>query len=253
MSVSATPKEPAKGPRGIEKLVVLFRSGLAVLATVFWTTTAIVLYPVWKGSGVACQPRWARSVLRCVGVRVKVVREVALDPPVIYTANHQSTLDILTLFSQLEGLRFVSKIELAKAPLIGPCMRIGGHIFLDRGRSRQTVRALKDAAEDIREIGRSVVIFPEGTRYADGELGPFKRGAILLARSCRIPIVPVGIVGTPDLMAPDAFLARAGEVVINIGSPIDTEDYRGRDPELIERLRREITRLAEYPGPSPKG
>ncbi len=127
------------------------------------------------------QNLWARHALWLVGVRVVVEDERSdeerLVAPVVFVTNHQSGLDILVLFAALGGaLRFLVKKELRRTPLLGRVMHVAGYPFVDRRDREQAHAAIRDAARQIH--GRaSVIVFPEGTRGPEGQLGQFKAGA----------------------------------------------------------------------------
>ncbi len=227
-------------------MIVYLRTGMALLATVFWCSLGLILYPFWRRACVVMQHLWARNLLWWTRIKVSSRGNDEIKGPVIFASNHQSSLDIISLAALFEDLRFVSKAELRRAPFVGLCMHLSGHVFLDRDRKKQTIEALRDAAVDVRKVGRSVVIFPEGTRFVKGKLGPFKRGIILFARACELPIVPVGIRNSLQLMPPTGIKATPGVVEIHIGEPINVSDYDGRDRELLSVLRQEILELSNY-------
>lgn len=230
-------------------IVDRIRTGLGLLATLLWAFLAIVVTPFWREGSATVQVLWARTLLLLAGVRVTVHGERA-TPPVIYASNHQSAVDILVVLSRIESVRFVAKVELRRAFLLGPAMAVCRHVFFDRKKARQSLDALRDVAEDVRKVGRSLLIFPEGTRFAEGRLGPLKRGVVLIARGCGLPIVPLGIVGSPEVLPPGSLTARRGEVAIHIGEPIDPADYEGRDAELLQAVGDAITSLAGYAEPA---
>lgn len=103
-------------------------------------------------------------------------------------------------------------------------MRLTGYISVDRA-DRKTVAATIDAAVKQLQSGISMVIFPEGTRSLDGRLRPFKRGACVIAIHAGVPVVPVSIAGTRELMPKGQRTIRPGEVFIHFGIPVDVSQY----------------------------
>ena len=98
------------------------------------------------------------------------------------------------------------------------------------------------AAERIRD-GRSVVLFPEGSRSLDGSLGPFKKGAFHLAVQAGVPVVPVAITGSFDVVPPRAFRVRPGPVKVFVEPPVDVTPFRPEDYQgLSARVRETIER-----------
>ncbi len=122
---------------------------------------------------------WASMILKIAGVRVQVRGLDRLDParPYIFIANHQSNVDIPALIKSLPGfqLRWIAKKQLAYIPFFGWALWASRHILVDRSNRAGAMASLRQSKERL-AAGISVVIFPEGTRGADAELLPFKRG-----------------------------------------------------------------------------
>jgi 1-acyl-sn-glycerol-3-phosphate acyltransferase len=188
---------------------------------------------------VQCLPRWwARSICWCAGVRVSVtgLENLSLAGPYIFAANHQSQFDIFALQGYLGAdFRWMAKKELFAIPIFGAGMRAAGYISVDRSKGRQALQSLNEAAHRISD-GTSVIIFPEGTRSPDGELLPFKSGTMVLAIKAGVPIVPVAITGTHQIMAKGKLLARPGQVRISLGKPIDTTQFKTADKQALATL-----------------
>ena len=139
---------------------------------------------------------WTWAILKIGGIRLRVRGLERLNPhrPYIFIANHQSYIDIPIMIQALPGfqLRWIAKKELIWVPLFGWALWCAKHILVDRFNFSKATASLKNAEERIRD-GASVVIFPEGTRSAQGELLPFKRGGFVLAIKTQTPLVPVTI------------------------------------------------------------
>ena len=146
---------------------------------------------------------WTWGILKAGGIRVRVKGLERLDPTrqYIFMANHQSNIDIPVLVRSLSQfqLRWVAKKELLFVPLFGWAMWASKHIVVDRTNRSQAMASLRKAKERI-EGGISVVLFPEGTRSADGQLLPFKSGGFILAVKTQTPIVPIAINGSGALL-----------------------------------------------------
>ena len=225
--------------------IAYFRLLLGLMATVFWCSLALLLRPFWSRSVIVLQPFWARTVLFFAGVKVNVRSEESICPPVIYVANHQSGLDILVMIGHMpDSVRFVAKKQLANVPFTGWCMRAADYLFIDRDNPGGAREKLRQAGAEIRSGGRSVIMFPEGTRYPSGHLGPFKSGAFYLALAAETALVPVGITNTGELMERKSLLCHSGHVDINIGPLINTSHWIGRENELRDYMRDEVKRLA---------
>jgi 1-acyl-sn-glycerol-3-phosphate acyltransferase len=186
---------------------------------------------------------WARFILFGSGVRVKVRGYYYIDPSesYIYMPNHQSDFDIPVLLAHLKvQFRWLAKAELFKIPFFGQAMRRAGYISINRKERRAAFESLKKAAEMIRN-GVSVLIFPEGTRSNDGKIAPFKKGGFLLAVDSGVPIMPIIIYGTREIMPKDRLVIKPGNVILEIRKPIETYAYtRKRKNDLIETVRQVI-------------
>ena len=190
---------------------------------------------------------WARTVMRSSGIELQVVGGELLVPgdPCVFMSNHQSHVDIPTLVAVLPDVPgFIAKKELQRVPFLGKAMTVAGHVFVDRGKQAQAFKALADAAEQVRQ-GRPVLVFPEGTRGDGKSVRPLKKGGFHLARRAGVPIVPVGIRGTCDILPRNVWRMRPGTVIVHIGAPIAADEVSTLPlPELIVRTRREIAQLA---------
>ena len=183
---------------------------------------------------------WSRDILRAAGTPViaEGLEHIPRDQPVMYASNHSSMFDIWALFATLPGsVRFVAKQELFKIPLLGGAMRAVGHIPIDRGARKKAFEAYDEAARTIREGTSSIVVFPEGTRSRTGELLPFKNAPFGLAIAAQVPIVPVYVHLTFEILPKGAWRLRPRPIRLLAGRPIMTTGLR---PEDRERLRNEV-------------
>ena len=181
---------------------------------------------------------WASSICWASGVEVTVTGTEPLDPekPYIFAANHQSQFDILVLQGYLGvDFRWLAKKELFRVPIWGPAMRRAGYIPVDRSHGRKAIKSLDEAAQKIAS-GTSVIIFPEGTRSKDGKLQDFKAGAMVLAIKSGVPIVPVAILGTYEILPKGKLLMTPGKVQIRAGCPIETKNCSARDKHDLARV-----------------
>ncbi len=191
--------------------------------------------------------RWARPLL--TSARVEVVVEGAEKIPdgmaAVLVANHQSWYDVFAMLVHLPfKMRWVGKKELVKVPLFGPSWLACGNIPIDRSDRRAAIRSLELAGETLRREGAMIIMFPEGTRSDGGEMLPFKKGAFMLALQLGVPIVPVGVSGSREVMPKGSLTVRPGTVTVRVGDPISVEGRSLSDrDELMLEARDAIERL----------
>ncbi|BBO89392.1 lysophospholipid acyltransferase family protein [Desulfosarcina ovata] len=191
---------------------------------------------------------WANSILWVSRVKITVVGAERLDQKrsYIYMANHQSNADIPLLLGRLPvQFRWLAKAELFRIPIFGRAMRGVGYISIDRSNRKSAFESLTRAARTIRD-GTSVLIFPEGTRSPDGNLLPFKKGGFVLAVDSGVPIVPIVIRGTRDIVPKGHFMIRPTPVRMEILDPLETADYTRKTKDaLLQRVRTILTEHLE--------
>jgi 1-acyl-sn-glycerol-3-phosphate acyltransferase len=203
----------------------LYNAGNVVLRSYLWRRN------MHKACDNAAR-RWAKAILWAAGVRVILdgVENLLTDGPQIVVSNHQSWFDVFVLAAHLPvRYRFVAKQELGSIPVFGRSWKSCGHVSVDRGNREAAVEALDQAWREVREDRLTMILFAEGTRSLDGRLQPFKKGAFVLAVQGQVPIVPVAVVGSREIMAKGATRVRPGLVTVRIGTPIPTEGSTIRD------------------------
>ncbi len=221
-----------------------------ILVTVLYSIGAILVRPFDRSHRVyhAMMRSWSRVLLKLLRVRVEVtgLDRVDRSKAYIYLANHSSYLDIIAIGAVLPGGGlFVYKEELTKVPVWGWSLRASPFIMIRRADPRDAMRSIERAAGEIREMGESVVIFPEGTRSADGRVQPFRRGGFLLAAKTGVPLVPLAIRGAAPLLPRGEWRVRPGTIQVEFGYPIPTPEAisRNQERELQTRLYDELSRM----------
>ena len=220
-----------------------------------WVAIVAIAVTIFSASGVIAfslvRPKsawvdrliriWARTILSAAGVSIRTENEAALEPDRHYViiANHCSYLDIPSLQAAInQPLRFMAKKSLFSIPLFGQALQISGFVPVDRNNRKTAVRSFDMAAAQIR-TGRTVVVFPEEGRSRTRDMRPFQRGAFLLALRSGLPIVPVAIRGTFEVLPVGRLSIRPGTVTVVIGEPIDTAQWSIRRREELATLMRE--------------
>jgi 1-acyl-sn-glycerol-3-phosphate acyltransferase len=195
--------------------------------------------------------RWARVLVDRWRMTLDTdgLDRVPTDALCVLVANHQSYLDVIALFAVLPVTPvFLAKRELERAPLFGRAMKLGGHVFVDRGKHDKAMASMEEAARQLRP-GQPLAVFPEGTRAKHAGIRPFKKGAFHLAKSAHACIVPIGIAGSLEAW-PRSELAPLPDrtVSLRVGAPIAVTDVDASDVEaLAARARAEVAALAGLP------
>ncbi len=171
-------------------------------------------------------------------IRIEGRGKISKDLTYVIISNHQSILD--TILINIIGLRFkwISKIETFKIPVIGWYLRMADYITVDRSDDVSKEKMLERSLGFLKE-GTSIMIFPEGTRSPDLSIGFFKRGAFQLAINAGVPILPVLIDGTGNILPKHGLMVKGRSVVsINIFDPVFPESFGTNDPvKLSEKFR----------------
>lgn len=221
---------------------------LIVLATAIFGTLSL-LASAFDSSGRtqhSIARVWARILLAASGARTRVEGLDKLPPGAscVLVANHLSYIDIPAVLALIPlQIRFFAKKGLFRIPLLGGHLRRAGHLPVVRENPRASLKSLSEGARLMRERGVSVLLFPEGGRSPEA-MREFKEGAAYLAIKAGVPAVPIGIIGTREVLPMASFHVRPHAVTIRIGDPISTAglklDARG---ELSETLRRKVAEL----------
>ena len=182
---------------------------------------------------------WTRVILFLGGVRVVVTGLEKIDRkrPYLLVANHQEAFDIPVILGHLPlQFKWISKKFAFKYPFVGWTMYMAGYIKLDRTNPRAAYRALEEAGEWL-ERGFSVFIFPEGGRSMADKVESFKRGPFLLGIKAGVPIVPISIRGTLDVLKKGVPWICPATVNIRIEEPVSTEGLEEKEArELMKRV-----------------
>jgi 1-acyl-sn-glycerol-3-phosphate acyltransferase len=179
-----------------------------------------------------------RFMLRMSGIKVEVDLS-ALDPKghYVFMCNHQSYFDIPILFVALWNyhMRFVAKESLFRIPLYGKALGNAGHISINRENRRAAMKSV-DVAVNAAQAGISPLIFPEGTRNMElAQLMDFKVGGMVLALKCGLPVAPLVMVGTGQLMPKKSMIFNPDQVVrLRALPPVDPSAYTMKDREQFK-------------------
>ena len=171
-------------------------------------------------------------------VKVKVNKEAEIDPSTsyVFVANHQGAYDIFSIFGFLNhNFRWMMKKSITKIPLIGMACKYSEQIFVDRSSAMAMARSIIEAKKRLRN-GMSIVVFPEGTRTLDGKMSAFKKGAFKLAMDFKLPIVPLTIDGSFNILPRTSIVnIKYGKIILTIHKPI----YPSKGAEDMDSVMKE--------------
>lgn len=204
-----------------------------------------------KTASAVFPPIWARinSMMTPMTVITHGKEHITPGQSYVVVANHQSHYDIFVLYGWLGmDIKWVMKMELRKVPVIGYICQKMEHIYIDRSNQKAAIESINRAKRKIVN-GTSVIFFPEGTRSEDGKPGRFKKGAFRLAVDLGLPILPVTISGTHDILPKGTLDLFPGSVNMILHPPIPVSGY---DPDNLEPLmkRTRDTIISALPDPS---
>ncbi len=196
---------------------------------------------------------WSRVWIVVSGTHLEIEGQENVDPTRSYVvaSNHLSTLDIMACFLAVKlPIRYLAKKELFRVPILAQGMRAVGIIEVDRS-ARSAVHAqVNRQANELIAKGRSLIIYPEGTRPRNGVMKPFKKGAFTMAIASQLPVLPVSIHGTYEAMPPGTPWVCGGLVRVVVDPAISTEGLdHGDTGELRDRVYELISkRVTEMGG-----
>ncbi len=215
---------------------------VTVASTVFFGGTVAIgtmlRMPRFEGFADRATGRWARLILWGAGVRVviKGSQHLGSNRGQILASNHQSWFDVFALAAALPvRYSFVGKKELSRIPFLGHAWEKVGHVAVDRGDHDSALASLQCVDGQVRGAGRTIIMFPEGTRSESGDLTRFKKGAFIMAIRAQVPIVPAAVIGTRRVMRKGSWSISPGRVTIRVGRPISTTGLNLRDRERLSR------------------
>jgi 1-acyl-sn-glycerol-3-phosphate acyltransferase len=187
-----------------------------------------------------CAQTWCRLIARTVGARVRVHGAEHVEPGTSYVflSTHQSYMDIPAMLGYLPAqLRIAAKKILFRIPFMGWHLARAGHIPIDRSSTQNAVASMRRAAASLHD-GICAFIFPEGTRSRDGVLQPFKKGGFKLAIQAGVPIIPVTIIGSRQVLPRDSIIFRPGPIDMYVDAPVPTAGLTDNDIEpLMQTVR----------------
>ena len=236
-------------------LTILYYLVCLVAATVLFIASFIALvvcYPFDKKRVVVHRlSKWITDVV--FGLPIFMKREVIglenIDPHKAYVMvlNHNSMVDILSIYNLPLVFKWVSKKEVYRIPIVGQLLYAHGDIVINRASAKEAMQLVHTRGLEWLKKGASVSIFPEGTRSKDGEIHNFKAGAFILAKDAGVPILPIVLDGTNTMVHKGWLVNWRNKITIRILPPVSAEDVQSRDiKDIMSQVREDMVEaLAE--------
>jgi len=189
---------------------------------------------------------WARTSVLVSGCPLTILgaENLRKHPVAVYACNHLSYMDTPVIFASLPfQFRIVARHDLWKMPFIGWHLRRSGQVPVNVDNPRASISSLGSAVKTLKS-GMPLFIFPEGGRTETGHPSTFLNGPAFMAIRAQVPIVPMALIGTHELLPIHSTQFYPVPITLVIGEPIETKDYSMRQiDELTNRLSNEICRL----------
>jgi 1-acyl-sn-glycerol-3-phosphate acyltransferase len=221
---------------------------LFVLATAAFGSLSL-LASLFDGSGRiqhSIAQAWGGVLLRIALSPVRVVGAENFHPALaaVYVSNHLSYMDTPVVLSKLPfQFRILARHDLFKIPFIGWYLQRSGQIPVDSTSLRSTLASLNRGVKALR-AGMPLVIFPEGGRSVDGHLQDFLSGPAYMAIRAQVPIVPMALIGTYELMPMHTYHLTPRPLLLIVGAPISTAGYTSKTADaLTHRIRDTISKM----------
>jgi 1-acyl-sn-glycerol-3-phosphate acyltransferase len=258
MSTSAIPDPPSADsgppppvhhiPEHLRYLTKVVLMPLMALATAFFGSISLIC-GLWDTSGRQqhlVARAWAATLLKISFSPVQVIgAEKLKDLPVaVYASNHLSYMDTPVLFAKLPfQFRILAKQALWKIPFVGWYLNHSGQVPIDASSSRSSVAGLLRGVAALKS-GMPLVLFPEGSRSPHGHPQTAHSGCAFMAIRAGVPLVPLALVGTYELLPIHVYSLRPRPLMVIVGDPIPTTGLTTRDADaLTERLYAEISSM----------
>jgi 1-acyl-sn-glycerol-3-phosphate acyltransferase len=221
---------------------------LMALATAFFGCISLIC-GLWDRSGRqqhAVARAWARTLLAVAFSPVSLIgkEKLNLSQAAVYASNHLSYMDTPVLFAKLPfQFRILAKQALWKIPFVGWYLRRSGQVPIDASSPRSGLAGLLRGVKTL-NAGLPIFVFPEGARSPEGTLNTMASGAAFMAIRAGVPLVPLAVVGTYELLPMHVYALRPRPLKLIVGDPIPTEGLTTKDADaLTTRLYEAISKM----------
>lgn len=219
---------------------------ILLILTILTAIVTIIGCLIGKAHFWGYYPGKVWSILVCffllIRVKVKGRKKIKKHTSYIFVPNHQGSFDIFLIYGFLgRNFKWMMKMSLRKIPFVGKACESAGHIYVDRSGPKRVLETIIKAKNSLKD-GVSLVVFPEGARTYTGHMGKFKKGAFQLADDLQLPIVPVTIDGSFEVLSRTGKWISPHRMILTIHDPIPP---KGKGSENIKELMKESYEIIE--------
>jgi 1-acyl-sn-glycerol-3-phosphate acyltransferase len=194
-------------------LVTILTASIVIIGCSFINKRFFSYYP-----GVI----WSKCVCFITLCPVKIIGKEKLNKnqSYVFVSNHQGAYDVFLIYGYLgQPIKWVMKQSLRKIPFVGKACETAGFIFVDNSSPQAAAKTIHKAEQSLK-MGASVILFPEGSRSKTGKINVFKKGAYQMAIDLNLPIVPVTINGSFEVMPIHSYFINPHKMELIIHDPI---------------------------------
>ena len=213
-----------------------------VILTLFTAVFTILFVPFRNAEFVhKVQQFWSRSFFRLMFLPVTVegLEHIKPGQSYVFVSNHQSMFDVWLVYGWLPVIfKWLMKAELRKVPFVGTACKAAGHIYVDRKNPKAAIESMENVKKQLKN-GICTVIFPEGTRTKNGQVGRFERGAFQIALDLKLPVIPISLSGCYDVLPKGKPFVYRRPVRMYVGEPIDITQFENNN-DAIDFVRNKV-------------
>jgi 1-acyl-sn-glycerol-3-phosphate acyltransferase len=248
MSVHPLGPRPNPLPFADRLLSAVVQAPLFFTATAFFGSLSLVASLFEKDGKLQHRiaQAWARTSVAISQCPITIVgaENLTKQKVAVYACNHLSYMDTPVIFSSLPfQFRIVARHDLWKLPFIGWHLKRSGQVPVNVDNPRASISSLGSAVKTLKS-GMPLFIFPEGGRTETGHPNDFLNGPAFMAIRAQVPLVPMALIGTHELLPMHTAQFYPVPITIAVGEPIETAEYSMRQVEAVtQRLSDEICRL----------
>ena len=215
---------------------------ILILNTLLCAIITMIFFPFNNTAPIHwVQILWCRLFFYWLFIPVTIDGKENINPrqSYVFVANHASMFDVFLIYGWLPVVfKWLMKKELRRIPFVGTACKAAGHIYVDRSNAKASAESLNDIKRQLHN-GVSTVIFPEGTRSKDGNLGRFHSGAFRIAFDLNLPVVPLSLTGCYNVQRKGEIFVHRHPVHLHIGQPIDISQFEDKN-EAMEIVRQAV-------------